>query len=223
MANESKEIIVSPIIPDDNNNGASQEGAAAPAALSAKGAGRRRFGLGASGVILTLASKPGMAAFEEKSHYCGSVSGWHSVTVMSRAVSNVSCTGLSADIWARDSSSWPKTVAAARFGDIFPAGKGGLYCDSSMFYVVAGKDLVGETNKVNAYSSPSADALRDLRREFVAAHLNYLKSFNARPTTIELQAIWDNFVKNGQRYHVASTGEYLDRYALKKFLMASHG
>lgn len=206
-------------LPDNKNTGASPDGAAEPVALSAKGVRRRRFGLGASGVILTLASKPGMAAFEEKAHYCGKVSGWHSVTVMSRAVSRVACNGLAANDWARSKNKWPSSVTTtAQFGSVFKGGAGTLYGDSSLYHVVSGIKQAGD----DATKQPSIDALMDLRRELVVAHLNFEAKYNDLPTTDQLKAIWENFVLNGMRYHVASTGEFLDQNELKRFLAAAH-
>lgn len=195
-----------PILPDDKNTAAQEDSAVAPASLSAKGASRRRFGLGASGVILTLASKPGMAG-GTGTMYCGTVSGWHSAGVASRAITNGSCQGVSAGYWSQDHHNWPSNCArTALFSSVFPEGKGTAYTDCSLNDVVCGHS----SDKWN------------LRREFVAAYLNYMSGRNAHPNKLELQAMWTNYMNNGEIYRVASTGELLTGDKLKEFLANSH-
>jgi hypothetical protein len=73
-------------------------------ALTAKGAARRRFtraGLGASGVLLTLASQPGMAQT-----ICTTPSGSLSGGLHSRLPPNNICQGVSPGYW-KTHTSWP--------------------------------------------------------------------------------------------------------------------
>lgn len=91
-----------------------------PAALSARGAARRRFartGAGVSGVILTLASQPGMA-----SQVCATPSGFLSGTYASHAP-HVTCLGLSPGYWKNHHDQWQpqaSTDGTAKFGYVFP-------------------------------------------------------------------------------------------------------
>lgn len=190
-----------PIYPDDRESGA--EAVPTPPALSSKGAARRRLGLGASGVILTLASKPGMAG---NTMYCGTVSGWHSASTASRSTTSGYCTGIDANSWCK--RSWPSNCSYyAKFSSVFPAGRGTLYTDSSLYSVLRNTDTS---------SDPS-----NLRREFVAAYLNASIGYNTHPSVSELKAIWNNYVLNGH-YMIASTGQTLSRDQLKEFLASSH-
>jgi len=91
------------------------------AALGARGASRRRFaraGAGATGVLLTLASHPGMAC----SVYQGP-SGWHSANIAKTKGLTVSHTvkapssGLPPEAWC-SRGSWP-CQTSVRFGSVF--------------------------------------------------------------------------------------------------------
>jgi hypothetical protein len=82
------------------------------AGLSAKGAARRRFaraGAGASGVILTLASQPGMASV-----VCASPSGSLSNNYASHHDQNEKCDGVSPGYWKTHHEEWP---GGAAFGN----------------------------------------------------------------------------------------------------------
>lgn len=94
--------------------------AANVAGMGAKGAARRRFakaGLGATGVILTLASKPGMASVT-----CTSASGFASGPHASQSP-GVICEGRSPGYWKNWPDEWRNayTSPAAKFGDVFTA------------------------------------------------------------------------------------------------------
>jgi hypothetical protein len=116
----------------DNNNDAADAQAtsamptadAANAALSRKGAARRRFAkasAGATGVLLTLHSQPGMACT-----FCGispslavSAYGTHkgNFNALSHRPKASRCAGISPDLWLKQDS-WPVSKTA-RFGTIF--------------------------------------------------------------------------------------------------------
>lgn len=192
-----------PMIPNDRDTGPA--GPEAADKLSNKGAARRRLGLGASGVILTLASKSGMATTPM---YCGAVSGWQSASTASRTKSSSGkCTGVSAGYWTNHD--WPRKCSRdAMFSTIFPEGRDTWYKDTSMYTVLT-------TN------SPTDDKW-NLRREFVAAWLNAEGQLNAHPNKMELQAIWKNYIMNGGNYVIASTGQTLGGSLLKDYLASSH-
>lgn len=76
-------------------------------ALDRKGAARRRFtqaGLGATGVILTLHSQPGMAAADLAT--CASPSGFMSIKTASHNPANSCSNNRSHGYWKTHSSSW---------------------------------------------------------------------------------------------------------------------
>jgi hypothetical protein len=92
--------------------------AASTDSIGARGAARRRFaraGLGATGVILTLASKPGMAATG-----CSSASGFESGPSASHSPSST-CEGRSPGFWKNKKGEWlgAYTSPNAKFGDVF--------------------------------------------------------------------------------------------------------
>ncbi|MES2900234.1 MAG: hypothetical protein V4723_10925 [Pseudomonadota bacterium] len=93
--------------------------AASPAPqLSGKGASRRRMaGLGASGVLMTLASNNAMAAL-----VCKSPSGALSGSLTSQAPTTETCQGRVPDYWKANPASWPGDVSPTeKFGRFFPS------------------------------------------------------------------------------------------------------
>lgn len=183
---------------------AQEPAAPAPSELSSKGATRRRLGLGASGLIMTLASKPGMASGPL---YCGTYSGWHSASTASRvSTDGGSCAGLSHGAWKR--KTWPKGAnPRAMFSTVFPEGKGIRYTDSMLYAVLTNND-------------PGFDP-SNLRQELVTAYLNAMAGYNTHPSVAELKAIWKAYAPTAQ-YKVVSTGEVVLAEGLKNYLAASH-
>lgn len=175
-----------------------------PPELSGKGARRRRIGLGVSGLIMTLASKPGMATTPM---YCGSVSGWQSASTASQTKADGGkCMGLSAGYWVKHDfpSGWQRSDL---FSKMFPEGRGTLYKDSSLDAVLVNNDSTFDQ--------------WNLRREFICAYLNAVAGFNTHPSTAELKAIWTNYAAN-QGYRIASSGKLMGGEQLKNYLAASH-
>lgn len=89
--------------------------------LSPTGAARRRLGkagLGASGVILTLTSQPGMATTRLM---CTSASAYGSFTPASHAHAQVACDGRSPGYWKNWKGQWygAYTSPNAQFGAVF--------------------------------------------------------------------------------------------------------
>lgn len=175
-----------------------------PPELSGKGAARRRIGLGASGLIMTLASKPGMAG---NPMYCGSVSGWNSASTASKTkTSGGKCMGRDSIYWSNNT--WPSSCKrSTMFSTIFPEGRNTLYTDSTMYNVCTHTD----TN-----ISPG-----DLRREFVVAYMNAVMGNNTHPSTLELKQMWKEYASS-RNFKVASTGQILSGDQIRNFLAASH-
>lgn len=189
--------------------------------LSPSGAARRRLGIGASGLILTLVSKPGMAG-NPVTTYCGSKSGWHSASTTSLVQKDGgNCAGLSAGYWAHKGLyRWPtittthaaKTVngralPAPWFSDIYPEGSGSVYTDSSLYDV-----LVSNSNTFDMWN---------LRREFVVAYFNAAQGYNTHPSVLELKALWLEYAAN-KKIYIESTNTYMSGEELKFYLAASH-
>lgn len=124
---------------EQNEQGAGGPAAQAPAAagLGAKGAARRRFakaGAGVSGVLMTLASQPGMAA-----QVCATPSGFLSGTYASHAP-HATCLGLSPGYWKNHHDAWKAsagTDGTAKFSYVFPCtASTAALKDYSMFDIV---------------------------------------------------------------------------------------
>lgn len=108
--------------PEDSETGKGDAPNATPTALSASGLSRRSFaklGAGAGGVILTLASQPGMA---NSMCVCPSqsLSKWKST----HKEEPPKCIGVPPTWWASPYHSWPKSCdrKTMKFGDMFPCG-----------------------------------------------------------------------------------------------------
>lgn len=94
------------------------------------------------------------------------------------------------------------------FSSLFPEGRGTFYIDTSLATVFL---------NTNTATDPSL-----LRREFIIAYLNAAYNLNKDPSTAELKNIWKNYVLNGGRYVMESTGQTLSASVLQQFLAASH-
>lgn len=150
-----------------------------PAApMSVKGAARRRFakaGVGASGVLMTLASTPGMACTT-----CVTTSGFHSIQIGSSlygsAKAGVICQGVPGSTWASWATvtgKWPAaTPTTTCFNTIFkPASS---YCTIPATYDSKGKLLVAahEMTMLEAVSGAANGKDAGLAQLFAAVYLN---------------------------------------------------
>lgn len=153
------------------------------AALGARGASRRRFaraGAGATGVLLTLASHPGMAC----SINVGP-SGYQSAVVAARNGMKVShaptttSSGRPPSHWC-GSSSWP-CATTVKFGHVFS-------CTRSNYNVAncTLKSLCAGTTSVSGDKAKIAALLS-------AAYLNVSSGLSPFLTVANLQAIWSEY------------------------------
>ena len=157
------------------------------AALGARGASRRRFArasAGATGVLLTLASHPGMAC----SVYQGP-SGWHSATTARAkglAVSNTvkaPSAGLPPDQWC-SRSSWP-CQSTVKFGSVFS-------CNASSYAMKYATLMEHCSNKF----SSSGDKGK-IAKLLSAAYLNVLSGRSPFLTQQILNNIWTEYQSKG--------------------------
>lgn len=153
------------------------------AALGARGASRRRFArasAGATGVLLTLASHPGMAC----SVYQGP-SGWHSANVAKTKGLTVSHTvkapssGLPPDQWC-NRNSWP-CQTSVKFGSVFS-------CNSANRNMKYATLMEHCSNKF----SSSGDKAK-IARLLSAAYLNVLSGRSPFLTQQVLNNIWTEY------------------------------
>ena len=149
--------------------------------LDARGAARRRFtraGVGASGVLMTLASQPGMAAV------CATPSGSLSSGMSSRAPNIAeTCGGLSQGYWKN--KDWPAgTSRDARFGDIFPCSSSSTVMAGMKMYDV----LCNADTNVDKFNTGS---------HTVSAYLNYRSDATYVITPAILSKMWKEYQDTG--------------------------
>ncbi|HZV66181.1 MAG TPA: hypothetical protein VFG03_14840 [Telluria sp.] len=156
------------------------------AGLSAKGASRRRFaraGAGASGVILTLTSQPGMASL-----VCASPSGSLSGTYASHHNISERCNGVSPGYWKTHHEEWPggTTFGNSLFKSTFP-------CTSSTakLKVYSCFDVV-DPDKVTNGDDPNNVAMH-----IMATLLNVRTARITFLTELQVKAIWHAYAATG--------------------------
>lgn len=178
-----------------------QAGEALPdaAALSAKGAARRRFtriGAGATGVLLTLHSQPGMACT-----YCGiSGSAAASAIGQKKAIGTLShhgpaavCNGITPREWAY--TSWPANCKPTdSFSKHFSCKAGSQYANATCKDIILGASFDG--TKMAQY--------------MLAAYLNVLSQRVNFITVDSLQTAWSEWIVKGYYSPMAGQRWYAD-------------
>jgi len=171
---------------------------AAPA-LSAKGASRRRFtrmGAGATGVLLTLHSQPGMACT-----YCGiSGSAAASAIGQKKAIGTIShhgpvavCNGIKPGAWCN--TKWPSGCNTTdSFGKHFSCKVGSDYANATCKEIMLGASC--DSSKMAQY--------------MLAAYLNVLSGRVNFLTVGSLRTAWSEWVKNGYYSPMAGQKWYAD-------------
>lgn len=154
--------------------------------LGSRGASRRRFaraGAGATGVLLTLASHPGMACSVNVG-----MSGYQSAVTAAKKGMKVShapttpSRGLPPETWAHGQS-WPCS-SDIKYGNVFSCTRTNS--------TIATKTLMGHCN-----TSPTSDKAK-IARLLCAAHLNVLTGRSPFLTLPALQGIWSEFQLKSQ-------------------------
>ncbi|NHZ43617.1 hypothetical protein [Massilia aquatica] len=178
---------------------ASGEPAAPPASLSASGNARRRFtraGLGASGVLMTLASQPGMAAT-----VCASPSGSLSNGLQSshRPDNPLTCGGSSPGFYANNLSGWPSNPAPTRkFKDVFTVNASQAMLGEltlAEVFKTSGNKNGGKGGK-GPFKSEDLDP-HNVASHVLAAYLNIQSKRSTVLTETQLRAIWHEYQFNG--------------------------
>lgn len=157
------------------------------AALGARGTARRRFaraGAGATGVLLTLTSQPGMAC-----EICRTPSGYQSVMAANKVnavVSNnpntrVNCEGWSPARWCRNLGTWRTT----QFNTAFTCPRGSAIGNATA------ETLLKQCMSQTAAFQPEQSSL--LAMWLVAAYLNVKYGKSSFLTLPILQSIWREF------------------------------
>ncbi|MDQ1815005.1 hypothetical protein [Massilia scottii] len=177
----------------------SGEPAQPQAGLSVSGNARRRFtraGVGVSGVLMTLASQPGMAATT-----CASPSGSLSNGLQSshRPDNPLTCGGNSPGFYANNPAGWPSTPASTRhFKDIFPVNAGQAALGELALVDVLktnGKKNGGNSGK-GPFKSEDLDP-HNVASHVVAAYLNIQTKRSTVLTETQLRNIWREYQTTG--------------------------
>ncbi|TWI63002.1 hypothetical protein IP91_03842 [Pseudoduganella lurida] len=185
-------------LPPDANDDALR-GARDDAALSARGAARRRFaraGAAASGVLLTLHSQPGMAC-----EICTTPSGSLSGGLQSFRGRPPVCAGRTPDYWR--THSWPTgTSKTALYTKLFACS--GAYART---YGAVTQSAILEPKAWDTYG---------LGRHLVACHLNVRAGLSTFQTLAMLQAIWREYQARG--YYTPTAGVRWDGARIVDYL-----
>ena len=178
------------------------------AALTAKGASRRRFtrvGAGATGVLLTLHSQPGMACT-----YCGvSTSAAVSAVGQKKAIGTLShhgpttavCRGIDPIDWANTSTQWPSSCPRTDLFSKHFQCKGGSGYDT----VTCGQIMTGAT----------CDSSR-VAQYILAAYLNVLSGRVNFLNIVSLREVWYEFAT--KNYYAPMAGQQWYATDIKYFL-----
>ncbi len=186
-----------------NNDQPEHQDAATPAlpTLSPKGAARRRLaGLGASGVLMTVASSSAMADL-----VCKSPSGALSGDLNSHAP-NHTCAGRAPGWWATRANMYPRGITGrTRFQDIFPTG-----------------DAVGNMTVEKVLTSRGNDGRDGVPALMLATWFNV----NANPPLItfltpqDVRDMWANY-DGTYTYRPDFTGESWDSARFAEYLAST--
>lgn len=154
-----------------------------PADISAKGLARRRFGkagLGASGVLLTLVSQPGMAC-----EICKAPSGSLSGGLKSHTGPAVACSGVSPGYW-KNHAGWPSPcTSATRFSEAF-------HCEG------LNKDTYGaDTTTFGLILEHQDFDTSNLGMHMAATYLNIQSGRIGFLTVAALQKVWYDWQRYG--------------------------
>lgn len=173
------------------------------AGLSKRGVARRRFaraGAGASGVLLTLVSQPGLAC-----EVCRTPSGYQSVKGVTGAQSKpaqVTCTGRGPTYWKNNG--WPGGCTRTNtFGTYFSCGSYGARAFSGIKCI----DILSPTT-----NSDKAQVAKYL----MAAYLNVLSKKSTFITTSALNDIWREY--SSKSFYAVTAGVNWTAYDILDYL-----
>lgn len=166
-------------------------------ALPPKGASRRRFAsAGASGVLLTLASTPGMAA-----NLCATPSGSLSGGLSSPHGTPAVCAGLSPGYWKNHATAWPSNLpTATKFGPVLRT------CTGTSYQDIAFMKLLSHQSFDNS----------NIGMHVAATYLNIVTHRINVLTVQDLQNIWFSYRTKG--YYAPSAGVQWDAGKIVDYL-----
>ena len=183
----------------------------APSTITPAGAARRRFaraGLGASGVLMTLASTPGMAA-----SVCTTPSGSLSHGMQTSHTPTVppTCGGESPGFYKNNPSGWPsslQSVTTRTFKEIFPCKAESMTLGNTKL-----KDVFSLKNTGRPRNDPDP---YNVGSHVLACYLNILTFRSNVLTELMLKKIWLEFQQVG--YYTPSAGVKWNGTAIVDYL-----
>lgn len=202
-----------------NEEGGTLDAASTAAAgMTAKGASRRRFakvGAGASaGVIMTLASQPGMAQT-----VCTSPSGMMSGNVSFHSDHNI-CLGRSTGFWREHPEAWPgaSTAPEVQFTAIFKTTARTQLLDPYTCMQVMTPQELKQTKGFAAVVDPDPD---NVAMHIVATLLNVRSGRINFLTENQVLGIWNSYAAKGT--YVPSVGVTWNGYQIVQYLSKTMG
>jgi len=159
-----------------------------PPSLSPKGASRRRFaqsGAAVTGVLLTIASRPGMAC-----EICTTPSGYCSSNLSPHGTKTVVCAGRSPGYW-KNCSTWPSGChTTTTFGSVFS-------CDTA--------HKTYKTCTMGTIVSPQSWDTYNVGMHLTGAYLNVKAGITSYLTVAMLQSMWTEYQSKG--YYTPTYGK----------------
>ena len=202
-----KEHTVATQQPEDSETGKGAAANATPTELSASGLSRRGFaklGAGAGGVLLTLASQPGMAQT-----VCASPSQSLSKWKSTHSTQTLQCSGVSPGYWVQSFHSWPGTFETNRatltFGYMFD-------CTGRADY----RDILVQT-----LLSPQDFDTHNIGRHFAATYLNIVSGRISFLSIDGARAMWREWLTTG--YYKPTAGVKWDATQIVSYLKSTMG
>lgn len=171
--------------------GATPSAGQLPPGISRQGAARRRFakaGLGASGVILTMTSQPGMAT----EMTCSGASAFGYLTPASHTHAKTACDGRSPGYWKNWPNQWQGayTSSAAKFGDTFNCF--GISSTLPQMTLLETLDPPKEFKKGGVDPDPD-----NVARHIIAALLNARSGRVPQLPETKVFEIWNDYARTG--------------------------
>lgn len=193
--------------PEDSETGKGGAPDATPTEISASGLSRRGFaklGAGAGGVLLTLASQPGMAQT-----MCASPSQSLSKWKSTHSTVKLQCAGLSPGYWEKTFHTWPSPCQASRssltFGALFD-------CSNRSDY----RDIL-----VQKLLAPQKFDTYNIGRHFAATYLNIQANKISFLTIDGLRTMWREWLTTG--YYRPTAGVAWDATKIVNYLKSTMG
>lgn len=191
---------------EQQNDSGVSDGASQPHAISPQGAARRRFakvGLGASGVIMTLVSQPGMAA-----NVCTPPSGFLSGAWASQNPNSV-CFGRSPGYWKEHPELWAATLGEVKFSRTFTlSSHTAALSPYTLFEVVDSTKVPNDADKHN------------VAMHIVAAFLNARYDKVSVLPEARVREIWNEYSSTGFYTPNAGAAKW-DGEAIVKYLKST--